>query len=139
MRADQQFTNIASNCEEPAKWQMEHNAVTFCETHKQQMQFVSFKLVETKQSATCAHCETNTNHGLAAKYCNKCKKSLCLNCAFEHVAHGVVDIAKAQKEIAKKIATRVSMLEEDTKWCQTVLEKIHNIVTTMQLVCSIMQ
>lgn len=124
----------AQNCNESAQWQQENTSIVFCELHKQQMSFMSFKPLETNQRAVLAHCATNKIHGLASKYCNKCSSCLCLNCAFDHAVHGVVDIDSAHKEIANKLAIQLGDLEMRTMQAQLAVEKAHQMITAIQLV-----
>lgn len=96
------------NCQEVATWQMEH--LPFCNTHKQQMPFVAFKKLEQK---TIYQCNTNQYHGIANKYCHKCKLVQCSNCAFDHAIHGAVDIDKAHELLEQNITARLKCFEQE--------------------------
>lgn len=126
---------VVPNCTEPAKWQIAGIAgAHYCDTHKQQMPpFMVFNPLETNRAAV-VHCSVNPNHGLASKYCSKCMQSLCIHCAYDHVAHGAKNIADAQKEIASQIEAKLTQLEEQAKEEQPIVEKLRNITKTMQMV-----
>lgn len=95
------------------------------------MPFVPFKPLETQQAAIAVQCKVNSNHGLASKYCAKCKLSLCDKCAFDHAIHGAVDIAVAQLEIAKLASSQLNKLEEQITESNPITDKVHAILTTM--------
>lgn len=113
---------------------MVNSGATFCDTHKNQMPFVTFKPLDTLTRAMVIYCAFDINHGLAAKYCKKCNKSLCLGCAFDHAIHGAVDIDVARTVVAMQIDAHVRRLEEESEQSEEQADQIRNIVTAMQIV-----
>lgn len=120
---------LAANCTETATWQQENASATFCDTHKQQMPpFMSFLPLESMQGSKVERCANSYDHGSATMYCGKCKQSLCIDCAHDHVIHDAVDMAKQS-------ATTLNMLEAQTKESLPIVDDVRKKVATMQLVC----
>lgn len=124
---------LAEKCSDPANWQIENSNVAFCDLHRQQMQFVKFIPIDGEHFAS--NCALNSSHGLACKFCNQCKKPLCIECAIDHAIHGVVDIEMARKQIACQIDEKLVVLQEQSKNFQPIGEEIRKRIPVMQTLC----